>query len=132
MAGALTGGPPPEGWPSVQHDWYRASLNRDAAAWRSCLTESARSIGVDGEIVTGADAVVDALRAYYEGINPDERIDAWITTADPDLFVWHGTIEPDTSHETKWCTVSTVKDGLIDEVRFFADKAALTQMWGRP
>jgi ketosteroid isomerase-like protein len=130
--GSLTGEPPPASWPRVQHDWYNAALNRDVAGWRGCLSDDARSIGMDGKLTTGADAVVDAMRAYYENVRPIERIDAWIASADGDHFVWHGAIEPNTPNETKWCTVCTVRGGLIDELRFFGDQAVLARLWGRP
>jgi hypothetical protein len=45
-------------------------------------------------VAVGPDQVIEAIVAYYRDIGPNERIDEWISCADPDLFVWHGTIEP--------------------------------------
>lgn len=129
--GSLGGSPPPEHWPEVLHAWWRASRDRDLDGWRRCLDHAVRNIGVDGTIASGPDQVIEAMVAYYRDIGPDERIDEWISGADPEVFVWHGTIEPGTDHETKWCTVCRTQGGRIVEMRFFADQGALSQLWGR-
>lgn len=128
---SLEGWPPPTGWPAVLHAWFEASRQRDVAGWRRCLGHDVRNIGVDGRVVAGVDEVIEAMVAYYRDIGPDERIDEWIIAADPELFIWHGTIEPGRDHETKWCTICRVRGERIVELRFFADQGTLASLWGR-
>jgi ketosteroid isomerase-like protein len=131
LRGSLAGDPPPEGWPPVQHAWFKASTERDLDGWRGWLHEDVQIIGVDGPVTDGPDAAIESMVSYYRDIGPNERIDAWITCEDPELFVWHGTIEPGTPHETKWCTVSRTQGDRILELRFFADRGTLAKLWGR-
>lgn len=79
-------------------------------------------------MTTGAEAVVAGLVRYYSVLNPTEVIHRWIEATTPDLFAWHGNIEPGSDHEASFCTVCTLRDGKIAELRFFSDPAPLERM----
>lgn len=124
--GVLEADQPPTSWPQVLHDWLRASSNRDAAGWRACLHDDARSVVMDGSVTAGADAIVENLAAFYAALDAHETVERWIHGSE-DVFVWHGTVEPQTEFATPYCTVCTLRAGRIAELRFFADTTALTR-----
>jgi len=127
--GELEGDAPPAAWPRVLRQWFEASRNRDPAQWRACLQDDVQSIAPDGSVTDGAEAVVAGLGSYYSGLNPTEVIDRWIEATTPSVFAWHGRIEPGSDHETSFCTVCTLGDDRIAELRFFSDPAPLARLW---